>query len=349
MDPMPLAGSFPKTRGEALGAPTYPLTWLQCRACGLVNVEPDIDDDVIYSTYSYASSDVPGLVRHHAGLAEYIVARADGQRLLEIGCNDGVLLNQLPATWHLVGVDPSDVARQGQGEWDLINEPFTSRLAASLGTFDVVTSSNSFAHFKGIADALDGIADVLRTDGLFIIEVHDLAATLRHATWDTIYHEHCVEWSSTSLQAVIEPLGFRLLEMRHLPLHGGLLRATFRRVARPGVRPPIPRYNFRPLQVAYQKRRPPRLPWGTVAYGAAARASVYLNQLPALEVPYIIDGSPLRYGRYMAGRGIKVVPPSTLDEYEPPAILITAWNHADDIVDRHPDYPGQWITAWNQP
>jgi tartrate dehydratase beta subunit/fumarate hydratase class I family protein len=104
--------------------------------------------------------------------------------------------------------------------------------------------------------------------------------------------------------AVIEPLGFRFREGFKLPLHGGLLRMVYTRTAGPTPRRPwVPRRDFRQLQVAYKHRHKPLLPYGTVGYGAAARASVYLNQLPTLDLPYVIDGSPLRAGRYIAGRG----------------------------------------------
>lgn len=347
MEPMPLAGTFPATMAEALAAPRYPLAWLSCHDCGLVNVEPSVPEALIFDGYSYSASTVPALVRHHAGLAAYLTGNWHGAvRVLEIGCNDGVLLNQLPQTWDRVGVDPSDVAaRAATNGWTLVNERFTSDLAAGLGGFDVVTTSNSLAHFDGIADALEGVTRCLRLGGELLIEVHDLDETLRRVEWDTIYHEHRVEWSADSLVAVVEPLGFSLVHLWRLPLHGGLLRASFRHHGRRGRRPPAARRNFRPLRVAYEHRRAPWLPRGSVGYGAAARASVYLNQL-SLELGYVVDGSPLRHGRFIAGRGIPIVPPAVFERDDPPAVLITAWNHADDIEARHPAYAGRWVTAW---
>ncbi len=343
---MPLAGYFPVTADEARLAIRYPLRWLECRTCGLVNVDPDIADRIIFEHYSYAASTVPALVRHHRALADKMIARYERPRLLEIGHNDGVLLRNLPDTWDLVGVDPSDVAATARGHWQTVNAPFTSRLADSLGAFDVVTTSNSLAHFTGIADALDGVARCLRQGGEFWIEVHDLDATLASAQWDTIYHEHKVEWSARSLLAVIEPLGFVLVELERMALHGGLLRAIFRRIGRYDARPLVRPADFEPLRRAYGSRVAPDLPDGSVAYGAAARASVYLNQMPDLPLRYVVDGSPLRAGRHVAGIGLPVYSPERFEADDPPAALITAWNHAADIRARHPDYTGRWVSAW---
>jgi SAM-dependent methyltransferase len=340
MAPMPLAGAFAETRDEALASPRYPLTWSSCRTCGLVNVTPDIDDAILYSAYRYAASEVPALVRHHAEYAAFLKARHPGiVRLLEIGSNDGVLLNQLPVEWETIGVDPSDINSPGTR----IRERFTFGLAQALGKFDVVTSSNAFAHFSGIEDAIEGIAKCLKPDGSAYIEVHDLDATLDSGQWDTIYHEHKVEWSVASLRSAFAAKGLWMVDARSLPLHGGLIRAEFRKGKPRGYGPVIPE-DFAPLRRAYETRTAPALPEGSVAYGAAARASVYLNQVET-GVGYVVDGSSRRAGRYVPGVGLRIATPAEFEGDNPPAALITAWNHAADIRARHPQYD-RWVTAW---
>lgn len=345
MEPMPLAAAFAATREEALAAEAYPLAWARCGDCGLVNVEPDIADDVLYVSYRYASSTVPALVRHHAEFARFLQTRYPakvGIRVLEIGCNDGVLLKQLPLVWDRVGVDPSDVARAAVTDYGLVAAPFTSTVARALGRFHLVVSSNAFAHFSAIGDALAGVASVLGPSGEFWVEVHDLEATLALGQWDTIYHEHKVEWSEGSLRRAAARYGLDCIAVERLPLHGGLLRLGFRRSFAPSVpdREPL---DFGPLQRAYDARTAPDLPPGSVAYGAAARATVYLNQArPA--VGAVIDGSPLRAGRYVPGLGLPILSPDEFDRAEPPAALITAWNHADDIRARHPDFD-RWVST----
>ena len=344
MSPMPLAGSFPATLEAAIAEPRYPLTWYWCADCGLVNVAPDIPSEAIFSTYSYAASTVPGLVRHHGEFAAWLAARHPGPTsVLEVGCNDGVLLRQLPRAWHKVGVDPSDVAAAAvDGSYLLVNAPFRG----GLGRFDVVVSSNTLAHLSDIGAALDAIRDSLAPGGRAYIEVHDLAATLASGQWDTIYHEHKAEWSVPALLVAGLRHGLALEAWEHRPLHGGLIRATFR--ADP---PPIPtaveRPDFSGLVATYAGRRDTAayrtMLAGGVAYGAAGRASVYLNQLPELPIRYVVDAAPLRAGRYIAGVGIPVVPPE--DFGDPDRALITAWNHAPDIMARHPDYH-RWVTAW---
>jgi hypothetical protein len=319
MDPMPIAGAFAETQEAALAAERYPLEWRWCRRCGLTNVYPDIEPD--WHDYSYHASDVPALRRHHAEFAQWLADRWTPAVHVEIGGNDGVLAKHLP--WPSFN----------------INEPFTAALAATLPKADLVTSSNAFAHFSGIADALDGVRSLLRSTGIFVMEVHDLDATLDTNQWDTVYHEHAVEWSYESLRNAGMIHGLRLIHTQQLPLHGGLLRATFRPARHAETPDYVTREVFGGLQRAYDEAKAPDLPDGSVAYGAAARATVYLDHVRP-NVDAVIDGSPRRAGRYVPGVGLPILPPDQLGE--PPAILITARGHEMDIRAKHPDYVGEW-------
>ncbi|MGA2241864.1 MAG: hypothetical protein ABSH11_07475 [Verrucomicrobiota bacterium] len=49
MKPMPLAGKFCSTADEAAQAPVFPITWVRCARCGLIQVREDIPDSVLFS------------------------------------------------------------------------------------------------------------------------------------------------------------------------------------------------------------------------------------------------------------------------------------------------------------
>jgi SAM-dependent methyltransferase len=365
MDPMALAGMFCQTAAGAADAPCFPLTWVRCGDCGLVQVLEDVPDHSLYSEYNYASSTVPGLVRHFAGFAATLSARypADGMTYLEIGCNDGVLLGQLPSRWRRIGVDPSDVARRGAagGSHELVNRPFTPELVRECGLegrVDVISGSNCLAHISDLKAVFEAAALALRPGGHFWIEVHDLRATLDGAQWDTIYHEHKVEWSEAALTRCLAPLGFARESTDRLPLHGGLLRVRLRRESGPCSLPAAEdaAEDLQRLADAYRNRREHpvvrrllglRDQGKTVAaYGASGRANVYLNQIPELGVAYIVDESPLRCGRFIPRTGTPIVPPARLLEQPADACLVTAWNYSGDIIRKNPGHQGLWCTAF---
>lgn len=370
MSPMPLAGLFCDTQEEARNAPRFPLSWLYCRRCGLVQVGEDVADCDLYKKYHYASSSVPTLVRHFEGYAAALAARygeSSPIQLLEIGCNDGVLLRKLPAGWKLTGVDPSDVARNAatfNGErYNLAPRAFTPTLVEEMRwteSWDIVTGSNCLAHISNLEEVFVGVSMALKPSGWFWVEVHDLAALLKGAQWDTIYHEHKAEWSESSLKHCLEKVGFDLREVQRLPLHGGILRCCFQKT-KTAKEPPIAERrslekDLAKLREAYANRRQispvqelikaqeQGLP--IAAYGASGRANVYLNQMPELRFSYIVDDAPLRKNRFLPGAATPIVNRSILRKKPPAKVLITAWNCREDIVRKNADFSGQWLSAF---
>jgi methylation protein EvaC len=365
MEAMPLAGYFPESKPEAEGAFRFPLTWVRCEHCGLVQVLEDVEDAALYDEYRYGSSSVPGLVRHFDSYAAFLAKRfGSGRRtVLEIGCNDGVLLERLPRSWERIGVDPSDVARHvSDPDYRLISAPFGQEVADGLperGRVDLVTSSNAMAHFTKLRDAIEAAHAVLAAGGEFFIEVHDLDSTLATGQWDTVYHEHKAEWSDRSLVACFGEVGFELVYLERLALHGGLIRAGFRRLERgaESVAAP-PRESFDVLRATYLNRMKsePAVSLRDLsdrgskiaAYGAAGRANVWLNQMRDLPFEWIADGSPHRAGRWIPSVAVPIVPPERLDEQPPDACLITAWNYAADIRAKHPGFAGPWFQTFDE-
>ena len=369
MDPMPLAGQFCATLEEAEKAIAMPLSWVLCEHCGLVQALEDVNDRMLFRKYNYASSTVGGLVRHFEQYASLLagVYEEKGVRFLEIGCNDGVLIRRLPKDWTKCGVDPSDVAKQShaaedQPEYQLLSEPFTEALVVEeqwQGKWDVISGSNCLAHISDIRDVFEGVALALRDGGEFWVEVHDLEALLAGFQWDTIYHEHKAEWSLDSLTYCLGMLGFERIYFDRIPMHGGAIRCRFKKT---GKKQEAPREWGRYVQSiallakAYQQRHhhPTAVALSEsvergekiVAYGAAGRANVYLNQLPGLPFDWIVDESPLRLGKFIPCIGTPIVDPNFLINQQPAHCLVTAWNYRDDIVRKNPQFTGEWLTAF---
>lgn len=360
MDPMPLAGEFSATESAARAAQLFPLTWLRCSVCSLVQVAEDVDGRLLFGSYNYESSTVPVLVGHFDSYASELKRKyGPGTALLEIGCNDGVLLRRLPDDWTLVGVDPSDVAARGSvGElYRLVNQPFTEALADDLATerlYDVVTGSNCLAHISDLSDVFRGVSKVLKVGGDFIIEVHNLEAVISGSQWDTIYHEHKAEWSVGAMVRCLSPLGFQLTSVNRLPLHGGLLHAVFRRTEGPVtvVQTTEELHDFSFLRGAYKSRRDTdvytqvsdAVARGKLvsAYGAAGRANVWLNQLPELRFEYIIDDAPLRKGKWMPRVAVPIIGSDAILSRPTDLCVITAWTYAEPIKRKHLSYLGTW-------
>jgi hypothetical protein len=91
--PIPLVGEF--TKEPNIHPDLFPITVLHCDDCKVLQIKENIDSDRLFHEYSFSSSTVAGLVRHFSDYAEWIWNRYKPAKLLEIGCNDGVLLEPL--------------------------------------------------------------------------------------------------------------------------------------------------------------------------------------------------------------------------------------------------------------
>jgi 2-polyprenyl-3-methyl-5-hydroxy-6-metoxy-1,4-benzoquinol methylase len=107
LNEVPLAGYFP-TKNQLEEKSIYPLRLLFCDDCKLVQTDSVINPDVLFKDYRYLSS--VGLSNHFKELAQILDNKFQikDKKILEIGCNDGVLLEPLSGLGaDAVGVDPA--------------------------------------------------------------------------------------------------------------------------------------------------------------------------------------------------------------------------------------------------
>jgi len=80
------------------------------------------------------------------------------------------------------------------------------------------------------------------------------------------------------------------------------------------------------------------------AYGAAGKATLWLNACRMDYLEAIVDASPLRAGKLMPGVHTPVVFPEAMRENPPDIVFVTAWNYAGGITANEDWYRGIWAT-----
>ncbi len=81
--------------------------------------------------------------------------------------------------------------------------------------------------------------------------------------------------------------------------------------------------------------------WG---YGAAGKATLWVNACGMDYLEAMVDASPLRAGKFMPGTHTPIVFPEELKSSPPDYIFVTAWNYADVIRQKEQWFSGIWIT-----
>jgi 2-polyprenyl-3-methyl-5-hydroxy-6-metoxy-1,4-benzoquinol methylase len=112
---------------------------------------------------------------------------------MEIASNDGYLLQYYKrAGIEVLGIEPAvniaEVAQRNQ--IPTISEFFTEDLAKQLRSADVIHAHNVLAHVPDLNGFVRGLREVMKTDGVAVIEVPYVKDMIDCCEFDTIYHEH---------------------------------------------------------------------------------------------------------------------------------------------------------------
>ena len=212
--------------------------------------------------YPYRASGSSLMRKHFQDVARHIIEMSPGGRdgfVVEIGSNDGVMLTTLSeAGMRHLGVDPAagadDVARSHgvRVRTDFFDASAAAEIREEEGPAHLIYSANTISHISYLDSIFHGIDLLLAPDGLFVFEDRSLADILKYDYFDQIYDEHFYLFSVRSVQAMAARFGFELIDVQHLPIHGGSIRYT---VARVGTREPTA-----PSRNSWRGRKPRGLP-----------------------------------------------------------------------------------------
>jgi SAM-dependent methyltransferase len=369
---MPLAGGFLAGAEDAAKERCYPLRVFVCADCGLTQILDVVDPAILFTEYAFSSSTVQPLVEHFRQYASWLTERFSPHTVVEFGCNDGILLDPLTkSNVRAVGVDVSEnITSLARAKGlDVVTGRFDKTTAQALrerlGTVDVVTGSNAFAHNDRPGELLEAARLLLRPGGVLCLEVMYAGDLLDLLQWDTLYHEHLTFYALGSLRKVLERNGFALIHAERNAMHGGSLRivASTDLSARrsPGVET-ISRYETekgllepktwmsfgrrvqRTIRVVAETLGPlgkARRMWG---YGAAGKATLWLNACHMDYLEGVADSSPLRAGKLMPGTHTPIRDPRELRVDPPDYIFLSAWNYAEVIRAKEEWFDGIWVT-----
>ncbi|MDL5158589.1 class I SAM-dependent methyltransferase [Actinomycetospora termitidis] len=378
----PLSDVFPVEAPAPGEEFTYALRVGTCADCTMVQLLDEVPREAMFGEhYPYRSSGSSVMRAHFEALAKSLLAGELSGRsdpfVVEIGSNDGVMLRTIAAEGvrHL-GVEPSSgiartAAEQGVAVLTAFFEVDTARaVRAEHGPADVVYAANTICHIPYLGSILDGVAELLTDDGVFVFEDPYLGDIVAKTSYDQIYDEHFFLFSATTVADAAARHGLELVGVERLPVHGGEVRYT---LARAGRRTPdaavgellaqeaaadlhspatLRRFadavaaNAADLVALLERLRAEGA--RVVAYGATAKSATVTNYagIGTDLVEAVVDTTPEKQHRVTPGAHLPVRPASTFAEPYPDYALLFAWNHAAEILDREAAFRaagGRWI------
>jgi SAM-dependent methyltransferase len=347
---------------------SFPLRVSLCNSCGLSQLQDIVSGNDIFDDYLYLSSTSKALCQHYQGLVNSLLATltlSDDALVVDIGCNDGVLLKAYPKNkFRILGVDPSSAGEYAIKEGfdvdqSFFNENTAKRLRETYGKADIITATNVFAHVDDIQSFAKGIQQFLCGDGVFIAEFPYLGDMLDGCYFDTIYHEHLSYLSLTPLMTLFSNNGLRAIRVERIELgaSGPALRlfvalensthhtdetiqSLLAEESSWGVSN-LSRYKLFAKHVSEIKKdlldkisELIKAGYKVGAYCAPAKGNTLLNylELDTSQIKFVSENNDLKIGKLTPGTHIPIVSDLDFIDAGISHALLLAWNYADFFI-----------------
>ncbi len=349
----------------------YPLKIRVCVNCWLVQTEDFTNaKDLFTSEYAYFSSTSSSWLDHAKKYTKKIIEELNldyTSQVIEIASNDGYLLkNFIAAGIPCFGVEPTKStadAAEKQGIF-VRREFFTEQLGKTIALegqqADLIIGNNVFAHVPDINNFTRGLKAALKIGGTINLEFPHLMRLIEHAQFDTIYHEHFSYLSLFTVIRIFEKAGLRVWKVKELSTHGGSLRiygchvndiretdtsvsAILKEELKQGLQKLHTYLNFQSKAnkiknellafLIEQKNKGKKV----IAYGAAAKGNTLLNYagIKTDLLPFVIDASLSKQGKFMPGSHIPIFSPNKLSNESIDFLLILPWNLISEIKEQN--------------
>lgn len=367
----PLSCVFPRPTDK--NPSNAPLTLVRCDmqakpgACGMVQLLHTAELSEMYgTTYGYYSSISPTMVSHLESKVRALVDFAKpkpGDVVLDIGCNDGTLLNAYGANAGLtrIGMDPSakKFAAHYQPDIRVVYDFFSEKGVRSLisdKSCKIVTSIAMFYDLDNPISFMQDIRALLAKDGVWAVELSYLPLLLKQLTYDQICHEHVTYIGLRQMDWMMKQAGFKILDVTFNDLNGGSFYVIAGREDGPhqpqakkiqqlldeeaplDTDEPFIRMRNRILN----QRDDVRNFFSTMkaagkkiyGYGASTKGNIVLNYcgIGADDLVAIGDRNPEKDGLVAPGSRIPIISHEKLRKINPECLFVLIWHFRTEVI-----------------
>jgi hypothetical protein len=378
-----IAGAFADPDGSQPVERAIPLELVRCdmtrdqEACGLIQTRHTVPASILYSSYWYRSGVNRTMTENLHGIArgvEAVVPLESGDLVVDIGCNDGTLLDGYQATGlRYLGFDPSDVARYAVAKgYDVVNDFFSARGLHERRPDQkpkVITSIAMFYDLEHPRAFVADVSEVLADRGIWVIELHYLPMMLEANAFDAIVHEHLEYYSLAVIERLIGEENLEVVSAELNDINGGSIRLFIGHAGQHERTPEqieaLTALRVKEFELALDAPEPyeafrlgaERVRDDLVAtcqelraegkkihvYGASTKGNTIL-QYAGIDSSYIeaaADRNPDKWGSETIGTRIPIVSEEDSRAMNPDYYLALPWHFLPEFMERENDFLGR--------
>jgi SAM-dependent methyltransferase len=367
----PNGNNFPLA-GEEHDEPRFPIAMLVCEDCWQVQIAEFPSQEFLFSDHPYVTGVNVPVVEHFRRLAPHVISKLGMPKsalTLDIGCNDGALLHVFQDLgMRVLGVEPgrrvAALARQrGITPFEVFWNSTSARNLSALRVYpDLITATAVFYHLPDLHDFIEGLAEVMTDDTVFVVQCVSLLDLITKNQFDHFYHEHSCIHSITALSRLFSAHEMKIIDVERWDIHGGSFVAYVTKREGPRVESGAARTaleeeskagltqfstyeafagrvnrNARDLRSLLEEIRGQGKT--VVALGAPVKGNTLLNYCeigPDL-VQCATEVNSFKIGRLTPGTHIPIVAENDLDK-APDYYLVLSWNFLDFFLSKYKSY-----------
>lgn len=341
-----------------------PLTLLLCGSCKLVQLKETVNPELLYKNYFYRSNVSDTMNRDLRDVVRDACSRVrltPDDYVLDIGCNDGLMLTFYPYAVHKVGVDPAENIDHSAIDLDdnteIITDYFPSSKMTVYKQAKIITATACFYDLDDPNRAVQEIKTLLHPEGVAIIQVSYLYDTIKDMNFYDICHEHLEYYSLETLNTLFKRNGLHIVDASTNAVNGGSLRIIVSHHTNPlGMQAQVQRWERQcqldsletyekfayTIQDSAKKIREYIIAQEglVIGLGASTKGNVLLQicDIGKDLLPYISERNPFKVGLRTLGSDIELVSEEQARDMKPDTMFVIPWNFKDEIVAREQEY-----------
>jgi len=364
--------------------PKVPLDLVQCTKCELILLRHTVNGDIMYSQYWYQSGLNKFMVDALKDVVTETLARVriePGDVLIDIGSNDGTLLDQYPKdmlAW-FVGFEPSNLHALSHGRGHIIIHDYFNA-SAYMKIFaqkaKIITSIAMFYDLENPHTFIEDARAILANDGVWTIQLMDLLSMIATRDFPNMCHEHLEYYTLKDMVNLMDQHGLQVFDVSYNDVNGKSLRVY---VSHKGARPielsvlsalEQEREFFESVGdvATYFKKAVEDVRAGVVSFikyakssgqkvavmGASTKGNTTLQYfgLTEQDIDHAAEINPDKFGKRTVGSNIPIISEETSLVLNPDYYLILPWSFLSSFISRNIDYlkaGGQFIVPLPDP